>query len=116
MGGHCYIVLICASLCYTRPNGRTLLHSNVLHLCFFVLHCATLGRMGGQDKESRSGKQVSRPAGALTKIQIESPKGEGEAQREVLSVTKLKRTRAHRGGVEHKHRGAQRRVQHNSQN
>ena len=97
MGGHCYIVL---------------------HLCFIVLHCATLGRMGGQDKESRSGKQVSRPAGALTKIQIESPKGEREAQREVLSVTKLKPTRAHRGGVEHKHTGAhraQRRVQHNPQ-
>lgn len=72
--------------------------------------------MGGQDKESRSGKQVSRPAGALTKIQIESPKGEREAQREVLSVTKWKPTRAHRGGVEHKHTGAQRRVQHNSQN
>ena len=75
MGGHYYIVL---------------------HLCFIVLNCATLGRMGGQDKESRSGKQVSRPAGALTKIQIESPKGEREAQREVLSVTKLKPTRAHR--------------------
>ena len=111
MGGHCYIVLICASLCYTRPNGRTL-----LHCATFVVPCPTLGRLGGQDKESRSGKQVSRPAGALTKIQIESPKGEREAQREVLSVTKLKPTRAHRGGVEHKHTGAQRRVQHNSQN
>ena len=101
----CYI---CASLCFIVLHCAT--------LCFFVLHCATLGRMGGQDKESRSGKQVSRPAGALTKIQIESPKGEREAQREVLSVTKLKPTRAHRGGVEHKHTGAQRRVQHNSQN
>ena len=92
-------------------NGETL-----LHCATFVLYCATLGRMGGQDKESRSGKQVSRPAGALTKIQIESPKGEREAQREVLSVTKLKPTRAHRGGVEHKHTGAhraQRCVQHN---
>ena len=68
----------------------------LLHCATFVLHCATLGGMGGQDKESRSGKQVSRPAGALTKIQIESPKGEREAQREVLSVTKLKPTRAHR--------------------
>ena len=102
MGGHCAtFVLLCVSSCY------------------IVLHCATLGGMGGQDKESRSGKQVSRPAGALTKIQIESPKGEREAQREVLSVTKLKPTRAHREVLNtstQEHTGAQRRVQHNPQN